>query len=83
MMLKIGRRLVLDREPVLLVLAPFAGHLSIVSEKPPFAPGPNRDRLRDVRFCLPARSAGSTTSAGALPFLPPGCLGQIWWVAGI
>jgi hypothetical protein len=38
MMLKIVRGLVLDREPVLLVLAPFSGHLSIVSEKPPFGP---------------------------------------------
>jgi hypothetical protein len=36
MMLKIGRGLVLDREPVLQVLATFAGHFSIVSGKPPF-----------------------------------------------
>jgi hypothetical protein len=38
MMLKIGRGLVLDRESILLVLALIAGHLSIVSENPPFAP---------------------------------------------
>jgi hypothetical protein len=36
MMLEIGRGLVLDGEPVLLVFAPFAGHLSIIEEGPPF-----------------------------------------------
>jgi hypothetical protein len=35
MVLEIGRGLVLDCVPVLLVFASFAGHLSIVEEKPP------------------------------------------------
>jgi hypothetical protein len=36
MMLEIGRGLVLHSEPVPLVFAPFAGHLSMTEEKPPF-----------------------------------------------